>query len=315
MYKRQQSPSVEQLQNIVDNSNPLQLSVGNPALDQSVEHRINFRYSKTNTNKANIFYFMINGSFTNDYVGTATYLSRSDNPIFEDLDILPGAQLTRPVNLNGYRNLRSFITYGVPLPKVKVNFNLDLSANYTRTPGLLDDVLNYSNNATYGVGITFASNISEKIDFTLSTRSSISDVNNTLDIATDSRFLSQNSKLRLGWILPGGIVLRSEIAHQFYNGLSDDFNDDYLLWTAGIGKKLFKNQRGELTLSVFDLLNQNRRVNRNITDVYIEDVQTNVLQRYVMLKFTYNFLNFNTGKKASKREGGDRDRRDRGRNW
>ncbi len=309
-----QSPSVEQLQNVVDNSNPLQLSIGNPNLDQSTEHRINFRYSKTNTDKANIFYFMINGSFTNDYVGTATYLSRSDNPIFQDLEILPGAQLTRPVNLNGYRSLRSFITYGVPLPKVKVNFNLDLSANYTRTPGLLDDALNYANNATYGVGVTFASNISKKLDFTVSTRSSISDVNNTLESATDSRFLSQTSKLRLGWILPKGIIFRSEITHQFYNGLSDDFNDDYLLWTAGIGKKLFKNQRGELTLSVFDLLNQNRRVNRNITDVYIEDVQTNVLQRYVMLKFTYNFLNFNTGKKIPERED-DRERRRRERHW
>ena len=307
-----QSPSVEQLQNVLDNSNPLQLSIGNPALDQSVEHRINFRYSKTNTDKANVFYFMINGSFTNDYVGTATYLSRSDNPIFEDLDILPGAQLTRPVNLNGYRNLRTFLTYGVPLPKVKVNFNLDLSANYTRTPGLLDDALNYSNNATYGIGLTFASNISDKVDFTISTRSSISDVNNTLESATDTRYLSQNSKFRLGWILPGGIILRSEIAHQFYNGLSDDFNEDYFLWTAGIGKKLFKNQRGELTLSVFDLLNQNRRVSRNITDVYIEDVQNNVLQRYVMLKFTYNFLNFNTGKKIPQREDDDeRRRRDR----
>ena len=309
-----QSPSVEQLQNVVDNSNPLQLSIGNPNLDQSTEHRINFRYSKTNTDKANIFYFMINGSFTNDYVGTATYLSRSDNPIFQDLEILPGAQLTRPVNLNGYRSLRSFITYGVPLPKVKVNFNLDLSANYTRTPGLLDDALNYANNATYGVGVTFASNISKKLDFTVSTRSSISDVNNTLESATDSRFLSQTSKLRLGWILPKGIIFRSEITHQFYNGLSDDFNDDYLLWTAGIGKKLFKNQRGELTLSVFDLLNQNRRVNRNLTDVYIEDVQTNVLQRYVMLKFTYNFLNFNTGKKIPERED-DRERRRRERHW
>jgi len=292
-----QSPSVEQLQNVVDNSNPLLLSVGNPGLDQSVEHRVNMRYSKTNTNKANVFYFMINGGYTKNYVGTATYLSRSDNPIFEDLEIVPGAQLTRPVNLNGYWNLRSFITYGVPIAPLKVNFSLDISANYTRTPGLLDDALNYSNNNTYGAGVTFASNISDKLDFTISTRSSISDVNNTLENATDSRYWSQNSKLRLGWILPLGIIFRSEISYQYYSGLSDGFNKDYFLWTAGIGKKLFKNQRGEITLSVFDLLNQNRRISRNITDVYIEDVQTNVLQRYAMLKFTYNFLNFNTGKK------------------
>ncbi len=297
-----QSPSVEQLQNVVDNSNPLQLSIGNPELDQAVQHRLSFRYSKTNTDKANIFYFMVNTSFTDDYVGTATYLSRSDNPIFNDLQLSPGVQLTQPVNLDGYWNVRSFLTYGVPITAIKTNFNLDLSTNYVRTPGLLDDALNYSNNLTYGAGATFASNISEKVDFMISTRSSISDVNNTLETATDSRYWNQNTKLRLGWIFPGGIIFRSEIAHQYYSGLSEDFNDDYFLWTVGIGKKLFKNQRGEITLSVFDILNQNRRISRDVTDVYIENVQTNVLQRYAMLKFTYNFLNFNTGKKMPTRE-------------
>lgn len=76
-------------------------------------------------------------------------------------------------------------------------------------------------------------------------------------------------------------------------------------------KKLFKNERGEITLSVFDLLNQNRRINRNITDIYVEDVETNVLQRYVMLKFTYNFRNFNTGKAAPNQNRGGR----KGHNW
>ncbi|MEO1654336.1 MAG: hypothetical protein AAFU64_12395 [Bacteroidota bacterium] len=55
---------------------------------------------------------------------------------------------------------------------------------------------------------------------------------------------------------------------------------------------MFKNRRGEINLSVFDLLKQNRSITRNITESYLEDVQTDVLQRYFMLTFIYNLRAF-----------------------
>jgi hypothetical protein len=54
-----------------------------------------------------------------------------------------------------------------------------------------------------------------------------------------------------------------------------------------LGKKLFSKQQGELTVSVVDLLNQNKSVNRTVTGTYVEDTQNNVLGRYFMLTFTY----------------------------
>jgi hypothetical protein len=60
------------------------------------------------------------------------------------------------------------------------------------------------------------------------------------------------------------------------------------------GKKILKDQRGELRVSVFDLLKQNQAIRRNVTENYIEDVQNDVLQQYFMLTFTYNLRNFGT---------------------
>ena len=48
-------------------------------------------------------------------------------------------------------------------------------------------------------------------------------------------------------------------------------------------------------LNVFDLLRQNISVQRNVNDFYIEDLSTIVLQRYVMLTFTYNMRKFKEG--------------------
>jgi hypothetical protein len=313
MYRTStQSPSVEQLQNVIDNSNPIQLAIGNNTLDQSFNHRIFARYSKTNTEKATAFFFLISGSFTDNYIGNSTYLRETDNPIFDDIELQPGAQLSRPVNLNGYWNGRVYSTYGIPLSKIKTNLNLDVNLNYSKTPGLINDQLNFSKNATVGLGLTFASNISDKVDFTISTRSNVTDTKNTLQRGTnDARFLNQTSRVKLNVLFPGGIILRTNASHNYFTGLADGFDDSFFLWTVGLGKKLFKNERGEITLSVFDILEQNQSISRNVTETYIEDLRSMVLQRYAMLTFTYNFRNFNTGKQQAQPQENDWEKRRR----
>ncbi|MCB9354256.1 MAG: TonB-dependent receptor [Lewinellaceae bacterium] len=293
-----QLPSVEQLQDVLNNSNPLLLSVGNPDLKQSFQQNLFLRYQASNPDKATSFFAMLGGGITGDYIANATYLASSDDPIFDQYDVQPGAQLSRPVNLDGYQNLRSFVSYGMPVKWIKTNLNLDLSYNYSRTPGLLDGALNYAKNNTVGVGVTFASNISERVDFTISTRPSWSKVRNSLQSGTNTEYISQVSRLRLNWIIVEGFVLRTDLNHQGYSGLSDGYNQNYWLWNLAIGKKVFKNERGEITLAINDLLKQNRNITRNVTETYIEDLQTNALQQFVMLSFTYNLRNFNTGKSS-----------------
>ncbi|MEJ7664815.1 MAG: hypothetical protein WKG07_37525 [Hymenobacter sp.] len=80
---------------------------------------------------------------------------------------------------------------------------------------------------------------------------------------------------------------------RLYRGLSAAYNQNYVLWNASIGKKLFPGQRGEIKLYAFDILKQNRAIQRNVSVAYYEDVQTTVLQQYLMLMFTYNIRSAN----------------------
>src|SRR5205085_8195284 len=88
---------------------------------------------------------------------------------------------------------------------------------------------------------------------------------------------------------------QNDLNNQLYSGLTEGYNQNYFLWNMSAGKKFLKNQKGELKLSVFDLLKQNRSITRNVTETYIEDVQNQVLQQYFMLTFTYNLRNFGAG--------------------
>jgi hypothetical protein len=83
--------------------------------------------------------------------------------------------------------------------------------------------------------------------------------------------------------------------HQVNSGLSAGFDNNFLLMNMSVGKKIFKNQRAEISLNVYDLLGQNANVRRDVTDIYIEDTETNVLSRYFMLSFSYNLRRFSKG--------------------
>jgi hypothetical protein len=302
-------PSVDQLQDVVDNTNPLQLKVGNPNLKQSVQHRLFLRYQQTDPENSSTLFAMAGGSVSNNYIANSTYLASADDPIFSEYDVQPGAQISQPVNLNGYYNLRSFISYGHPVGFIRSNINLDGSYNFTRSPGLLNRKLNYANTHTIGAGITLSSNISDKVDFAISARPSYSIVRNDVQQQSNTEYLTQSSSVKFNWIIVDGFVLRTNLTHNLYAGLSDAYNQNFVLWNIAIGKKLFKNERGEIALGINDVLNQNTNIQRSITETYIEDLQSNTLRQFVMLSFTYNLRHFNTGKSSSRSSEWDGERR------
>ena len=211
-----------------------------------------------------------------------------------------GSQIIRPVNLDGYFSLRSFINYTFPIKKIKTNLSLNVSGNYNNVPGLINTQINYAKTATGGLGIVLSSNISEKIDFTISSNSSYSNINNTLQSSSNTTYFSQNSKLKINLNPWKGLVLQSEYSNMYYTGLTSAFNQSISLWNAAIGYKFLKNKQAELRLTVYDLLNQNNSVARTNTDSYIQDSQTNVLNRYYMLTFTYNFKKYFAKKEEGK---------------
>jgi len=288
-------PSLSQLQNVVNNTNPLLLSAGNPNLNQSYTNSLIIRYGKTNATKAHSFFAFGTVTHTSQYIGNSTFIAYRDTilPIGNNGYKVPkGAQFTMPVNLNDYWSARAFATYGLPMDFVKSNLNFNGGVSYTSTPGLVNSVLNYANTYALNPGLVFSSNISEKVDFTLVYSSSYNIVNNTLNTQANNNYFTHTAGFKFNWILWKGFTFSTDISHTLYTGLIGAYNQSLLLVNGGIGKKLFKDQNGELKLYVFDLLNQNSSVSPTVTDTYIDDLRTQVLKRYLMLSFSYNLRKF-----------------------
>lgn len=285
-------PSVDKFQAVLNNSNPLLLSTGNPDLKQDYSHQFMLRYSASNTKKSHVFFFLLGATATQNYIGNSTVIANADTTVNGNIFLPAGAQLTSPVNLNGYYNVRSFITYGLPLNFMKCNINFSAGITYSRTPGRINGQTNYSNAPAGNFGVTLSSNISKKIDFTLSSNSSLTFVQNSLRKNLNSNFFNQNTRAKVYWDIWKGIIVSTELTHQLYTGLSDGYNQNYFLWNVSLAKKFLKNDAAEFKFTAFDVLNQNNSITRNVTDIYTEDVETVVLNRYFMLTFTYNFRSF-----------------------
>jgi len=313
------APSINQLQAVVNNSNPLQLTIGNPALRQEYAHNLVARYTAARADKNSNFFALLAGSYTQNPISNRTLVAVRDTtvrPILNDQAItvrLPaGAQLTQSTNLQQQYTLRALANYGRPLTVIKSNVNVTAGATFSQNPGLVNNALNYARTPALIGGLTLSSNISPQLDFTLSSTSTQSYVRNTLSTQLNSNYFNQLTRLRLSWIVGPGISFQTDVAHQLYRGLSSAYNQNYVLWNASIGKKIFPGQRGEIKLYAFDILKQNRAIQRNVNVAYYEDVQTTVLQQYVMLMFTYNIRSANMTALPTAPEDGPGGRRGRG---
>lgn len=286
------NPSVTQLQDVPDPTNAPFYTVGNPELEQQYMHVLSTRYTFTNTSKGLLFVGNVFLQAANNYIANATFVPIQDSAIGYGISLRPGQQLVKPVNLDGYASLRSFLTFAVPLKFIKSNFNLNGGFTLSRLPGLINNVQNETKNYTYTLGTVIASNVSQYVDFTVSYSANFNQVRSKTLKSTNQDYFNHVAGLQLNLLSKSGWFFQNDLNNQLYSGLTEGFNQSYFLWNMSAGKKILKDQKGEIRLSVFDLLRQNQSIVRNVTETYIEDVQNQVLRQYFLLTFTYNLRNF-----------------------
>ncbi|OGU18172.1 MAG: hypothetical protein A2X61_02235 [Ignavibacteria bacterium GWB2_35_12] len=286
------SPSISQLQNVIDVSNPMQLSTGNPELEQQYSHFLMGRFSSFSADFNNVILAFTSFNYRTNTIANSTFIATQDTTLSGGIILPAGGQLTRPVNLGASLNLSSFFTYGFPINLIKSKMNLNIGGSYSRTPSLVNDVTNFSNAYNTNLQIVLTSNVSEDLDFTLSSRGNFAITKNTIREDLNNNYNYYTNSFNFQWIFWEGIFINADLRNNFYTGLVQENNNDFTLLNLSIGKKLFTNNAGEIKLTIFDALKQNKSIQTNVTDYYIEYSQNKILQQYIMLTFTYNLRSF-----------------------
>lgn len=291
-------PSITQLLDIYDDSDPLNISTGNPGLKPSFRQNFRLFYnSYFEKTKQSVMTFIDYSNTRNAISNRVTYNETT------------GGRLTRPENINGNWNINSAIMFNTPLDTAGY-WNVNTFANF-----------NYANNVGYiSLNRNSSSLKNTTKDMTISDRLAGSYRNDWLEIELNGAFNYRHSKNELQptanldtWqfsyggsinaTAPWGTTLATDINMNSRRGYSDNsLNTNELVWNAQISQSFLKGKPLVVMLQFYDLLHKQSNLSRSITASMRSDTEYNSINSYVMLHVNYR-LNIFGGK--NNRRGGD----------
>lgn len=273
-------PSVSQLQPTIDNSNPLNITTGNPALAPEFYNNLTLSYNGSSSQGTKSLFIFGSLNQSNNRIATATTINTA------------GIQTTQPVNAGGFWSANGVFSLSRTLNPSKIGITLTTNARFSRGISLINDQTNESKTSSLGQGVRLQSNFNNSLEYGVSGNITYQTASYSLLPKQNTAFWLQYATADLYWKLPFRFVLTSDLTYTATTGRATGYNQQFVLWNVALARQFFKGNTGELRLQVFDLLNQNRSLTRNTTDTYLEDVQSRILRRYLLVSFVYNLRKF-----------------------
>ena len=289
-FMRASQPSITQLQPVADESNPLNIVIGNPELKPTFNHGINLRFGDFAQGAQRSIMAMMNVDFEqNSIVSTTTY------------DATTGGRTTSYTNVNGVWNAMAMNMLSFPFGASKVwYFTSHLFTRYSVTKGVNNDVENRSNTwmINYSPGLAFRNSV---FDIELRPRYSYQTTANTVTTASNRDIHTWGGMFDGTYSAPFGLVISTDLSYSTTSGYSSGYNTDQWRWNGSLAYQFLSEKQAAVTISVYDILGQQKNVFRNVTANYIEDAIYNSLGRYGMVTFTYRFNTFKKGEQPKDR--------------
>lgn len=286
------APDIRQLSPFIDNRNPLYTSQGNPLLKSSNNHNVNLNYSVYNTEKrSNMYvYSSINWSY-NDVIARTV------------IDPEDFSQNTTYTNVNGNWSAYGGANYNARKELDSTStlaYRGSLSANFRRQANFVNGEEYSSKNYSFNpnVTLTYTKRALGKIELSYrpSFGSNIFDTEDLENTYFTRHLLSLNTGLELKKFEWNNVV-----NYSYNSNIADGYQKATVFWNSGITYSIMKDD-GLISLRAYDLLNQNNNARRFASGQSVTDYESNVLQRYILLGFSYKFNTFgNKGRLSNKR--------------
>ena len=293
-------PSISQLLDITDNSDPLNISKGNPGLKPSFTQ--NFR----------LFY---NNFVQNHNKGVMTYInfSTTSNSISNKVtyDETTGGRITRPENINGNWNVMGAFMFNCSIDSAGVwNINTDTNLGYNHYVSYLsldksqDSQKNTTQNTTWNerLSLSYRNDWLElSLDGTLAYNHAKNKLQPNSNLDTWQFSYGPSMTLTAPW----GTSLNTSLSCSSRRGYSDaSMNSDEFVWNAQLSQGFLKGKPLTVMLQFYDLLHQQSTFSRAISSVSRTDTEYNAINSYAMLHVVYR-MNLFGGKDARKENRGE----------
>lgn len=298
-------PSASQLSDVRDESDPLNVTYGNPDLKPSFSNRFRVRYQNFNPEQGSMMMLMGNLNFSSNDIVSRTYT-------FEN-----GARESTYDNVNGNWNANIRLMINQPLKNRKFSVNTGTFANYQQSNGYIDVSKNTSSTLriSENLGLRYRSEFgaygidkqkTNYVDLALRGNISYNNTKNSLESQKDKNINtydyggSFDAQLQLHF----GLSINTDINYSANSGYQ--FNKREWIWNASVSQQLFKAKNGTLKFTIYDILKERTNISQTLNAQYYQQSYTNTLPSYFMISFSYRFQIFKGGAKQSDMDGGGR---------
>lgn len=270
-------PSITQLQPVVDNSNPINVYAGNPDLLAEYAHNLNGNFVFFDQFSFTSLFLRAGASYTRNKISNATTI----DPLFR--------QFTTPVNVDYDYRVSTNAYFSTPIRMIKTKINLNGGFVYNRGISFINTVENPTTRTTTTSDVSLENRKKEVIDARAGVRLSYNTTRYDISTEFNQEFLNLTYYADISVDFLKTFTLGTEFEYTEYKGGLLP-QPSFALWTAYLAKSFLKNDRGQLKVSAFDLLNQNQGINRSTDLNYFQEERIQVLNRYYMLTFTYSII-------------------------
>lgn len=301
-------PSMEDMIDLTDDSNPLNIRKGNPALLPTLRNTVELNYQDYIQETQKTFNFRVSLENSLRNISQRT-----------DYDPTTGVSITQPQNMSGFWNNWSTsgnITFNQTIPNSKWRYSTSANSSFRHQESYMrtGSIGNY--NSTSGSG--GAAVLSTTKSITAGENASVTYRNEWLEVTANGRFSFNHSEnnqrqngnmdtytfsyggranARLPW---RNINLGTDITMQSRRGYSGSYNRDDLIWNANASISFFRGNAGTLQIQYFDILNDETNVNRTVSTTGRTDTKNNNVHSYIMAHFILRANVFGT--RAARRE-------------
>ena len=290
-------PSISQLLDITDNSDPLNISMGNPGLKPSFTQNFRLFYNNFVQNHNKGIMTFINFSTTNNSISNkVTY------------DETTGGRITRPENINGNWNAMGAFMFNCSIDSAGVwNINTDTNLGYNNYVSYLsldkqsDSQKNTTRSTTWRERLSFSYR-NDWAEFSLDGTLTYNKAKNKLQPTSNLETWQFSYGPSMTLTAPWGTSLNSSLSINSRRGYNDSsMNTDEFVWNAQLSQSFLKGKPLTIMLQFYDLLRQQSTFSRAISATSRTDTEYNAVNSYAMLHVVYR-LNLFGGKEA--RQGG-----------
>jgi hypothetical protein len=272
------NPSLLQIQPIIDNSDPLNVNIGNASLRQGFTNRVSMNASDFKVLKSRYLFFRA------EYATTDNAISNSSV-----VDAL-GRRTNQYINVQGNYYYNGSFYYGMDIYK-GLQFGMGLNNNFNRYVNKVNGIRNVNDNTSIGYNANLSFWGDKWYNFYLNLNASNNTTVSSIRPSASTNYwtysISGNQQLKFKKIKTYFDV--NVEANIYQKSAAFPGQKDIYIISPSIRKVLGKSDSWELKLFVFDLLNQNTNIQRSITSNFISETSNNGVKRYFMFSLIYNF--------------------------